>query len=108
MAELLDIDNNSHRFDAELEDPSQHDPLVSVILIFFNCEAFLQEAIDSVLAQTYRNWELLLIDDGSTDKSTDIAKNAMHLHPCRIRYFDHIGHRNKGMSASRNEGFRRS
>jgi len=48
--------------------------LVSVILIFFNAEAFIQEAIESVVAQTYPDWELLLVDDGSADKSTEIAK----------------------------------
>ena len=41
------------------------DPLVSIIMIFLNAERFIQEAIESVLAQSYANWELLLIDDGS-------------------------------------------
>jgi glycosyltransferase involved in cell wall biosynthesis len=44
-------------------------PLVSVITIFLNCEKFIEEAIQSVFAQTYDNWELLLVDDGSTDGS---------------------------------------
>ena len=44
-------------------------PLVSVIVIFLNEERFIKEAIDSVFAQTYRNWELLLVDDGSADGS---------------------------------------
>ena len=48
-------------------------PLVSVIMIFLNAERFIQEAIGSVFAQTYDSWELLLVDDGSTDESTDIA-----------------------------------
>lgn len=49
-------------------------PLVSVITIFLNEEKFIEEAIASVFTQTYNHWELLLVDDGPTDKSTEIAK----------------------------------
>ena len=49
-------------------------PLVSVVLIFLNTEKFIGEAIESVLAQTLRNWELMLVDDGSTDGSTALAR----------------------------------
>ncbi|MGL4884589.1 MAG: glycosyltransferase family 2 protein, partial [Waterburya sp.] len=53
-----------------------HDkPLVSVILIFLNEEKFIQEAIASVLAQTYERWELLLVNDGSSDRSESIAQS---------------------------------
>lgn len=48
-------------------------PMVSVIMNFFNEERFIREAIESVVAQTYESWELLLADDGSTDSSTEIA-----------------------------------
>lgn len=47
-------------------------PLVSIIMPVFNGEKFLREAIDSLLRQTYGNWELLAVNDGSTDKSRDI------------------------------------
>ena len=53
-------------------------PRVSVIIIFLNEEKFIQEAIESVFAQTYDNWELLLVDDGSTDASTEIASGMAH------------------------------
>lgn len=46
--------------------------LVSVIMPVYNSESFLEESIDSVLNQTYPNWELLIVDDCSTDKSPDI------------------------------------
>jgi len=81
-------------------------PVVSVIIIFWNAERFIQEAIESVLMQAYANWELLLVDDGSTDGSTDIARRHAHQYPGRVNYFEHPGHRNRGMSASRNLGIR--
>src|ERR1041385_4561494 len=81
-------------------------PLVSVIIPFLNGGKFIREAIESVFSQTYRNWELILIDDGSTDSSTDIAREYAQLHPGRVRYLEHEGHRNRGQSAARNLGMR--
>ncbi|HSJ15410.1 MAG TPA: glycosyltransferase family A protein [Longimicrobiales bacterium] len=81
-------------------------PLVSVITIFHDEARFLGEAIDSVLAQTYGRWELLLCDDGSTDASSQIARSYAEKHPDRIRYLEHPGHANRGMSATRNLGLR--
>jgi glycosyltransferase involved in cell wall biosynthesis len=78
--------------------------LVSVVVIFLNAEKFIAEAIGGVLAQTYRNWELLLVDDGSTDSSTTIAKAYAAEFPDKIRYLEHPAHRNLGKSASRNLG----
>jgi glycosyltransferase involved in cell wall biosynthesis/SAM-dependent methyltransferase len=81
-------------------------PCVSVIMIFFDARAFIAEAIESVVAQSYQSWELLLVDDGSTDGSTDIARRFAERCPARIRYLEHEGHANRGMSASRNAGIR--
>jgi glycosyltransferase involved in cell wall biosynthesis/peptidoglycan/xylan/chitin deacetylase (PgdA/CDA1 family)/SAM-dependent methyltransferase len=81
-------------------------PLVSGITIFFNGESFFQEAIESVLAQTYDRWELLLVDDGSTDRSTEIAQRYSMQYPGKIRYLEHEHHQNRGMSAARNLGSR--
>lgn len=50
-----------------------NDPLVSIITLVFNNAKFVREAIQSVLAQTYSNWELLINDDGSTDGAWEIA-----------------------------------
>ena len=80
------------------------DPTVSAVIIFKDEERFLAEAIDSVLAQTVDDWELLLVDDGSTDRSSSIARRYAGDHPERIRYLDHPGHANLGMAASRNRG----
>jgi len=82
------------------------EPRVSVIMPFLNLERFIEESIESVLAQTYASWELLLIDDGSTDQSTVIAKAYAERYPDRIRYFEHEGRENRGASATRNLGIR--
>ncbi len=79
-------------------------PSVSVIVIFLNEEKFIEEAVESVFAQTYDDWELLLVDDGSTDDSTRIALRYAERYPEKVRYLEHPGHRNRGMSASRNLG----
>ena len=50
-------------------------PLISIGISFLNCEKYIDFAICSVLNQTYENWELILIDDGSTDNSLKIAKS---------------------------------
>ncbi|GEO05594.1 hypothetical protein AAE02nite_32580 [Adhaeribacter aerolatus] len=81
-------------------------PLVSIITCFLNVEKFLAEMIQSVLAQDYLNWELILVDDGSTDNSTAIAQKYAADFPTKIFYHDHPGHQNKGASASRNVAIR--
>jgi glycosyltransferase involved in cell wall biosynthesis/SAM-dependent methyltransferase len=79
-----------------------------VVAIFLNAERFLDEAIQSVFAQTYDRWELLLVDDGSSDGSSAIARGWAEREPQRVRYLEHPGHRNEGMSASRNAGLRQA
>jgi len=79
-------------------------PRVSVITPFLNEERFISEAIASVLAQTYGDWELLLVDDGSTDNSPRIARQAAERSPSRVHYLRHPGGKNLGMSRSRNLG----
>jgi glycosyltransferase involved in cell wall biosynthesis len=76
-------------------------PLVSAIATFLNGEPYLEEAIDSVFRQTYRSWELVLCDDGSTDGSTEIARAYAERWPDRIRYVEHEGHENRGLCATR-------
>lgn len=83
-------------------------PRVSIIIPFLNAEKYVQEAIDSVLAQTYHRWELLLVDDGSTDNSTAITRQYAERYPLRIRYIEHDGHKNRGACASRNAGICRA
>jgi glycosyltransferase involved in cell wall biosynthesis len=77
-------------------------PRVTCAIIFFNEERFLGEAIDSVLAQTFTDWELLLVDDGSSDGSTRLAQELSQRCPERVRHLCHEEHANRGKSASRN------
>ncbi|MEK5752755.1 glycosyltransferase family 2 protein, partial [Acinetobacter variabilis] len=48
---------------------------ISIGIPFFNAEKYLEDAIKSVLAQTFQNWELILVDDGSIDRSLEIARS---------------------------------
>ena len=79
-------------------------PVVSVIMPFLNVAPFLDEAIESVRAQTYPRWELLLCDDGATDGSSDIARRWAALDPARIRHLEHADRATHGASATRNLG----
>ena len=85
---------------------SHQRPRVSVVLIFLDEEPFLEEAVDSVLSQTFEAWELLLVDDGSTDGSTESAKVAARRLPQKVRFYEHEGHANRGISTSRNVGLK--
>jgi glycosyltransferase involved in cell wall biosynthesis len=82
--------------------------LVSAVIIFLDAEAFLGEAIESVCSQTYACWELLLVDDGSTDGSAEIARHYAQQRPGQIHYLQHPGNRNCGKGASRNLGVRQA
>ena len=81
-------------------------PLISVVMIFWNASAFLDEAVRSVLSQTYDHIELLLCDDGSSDTSTALAKGWAAAHPTKVRYAEHEAHIHRGTGASRNLGIR--
>jgi glycosyltransferase involved in cell wall biosynthesis len=80
-------------------------PLVSVIIAFRDTlPSFMREAIDSVVQQTYRNWELWLVDDGSREASASVAMEYAARDPERIRYLTHPGHQHLGASATRQLG----
>ncbi|HKG69827.1 MAG TPA: glycosyltransferase, partial [Segetibacter sp.] len=73
-------------------------PLVSVIIPFLNGGHWLAEAIESVISQSYPHWEAIIIDDGSEEEATNIAKGYSHRYPGKIIYTDHSGHINKGVT----------
>lgn len=79
-------------------------PLVSVVIPFLNEVRFLKDAVESVFSQTYKNWEIVLVDDGSSDGSETIAEEYSNLYPEQVRLVWHSGRENKGLSASRNIG----
>ncbi len=73
-------------------------PLVSVIMPLYNAEAYLREAIDSILAQRYSHFELLILNDGSSDASEEIC---LSYKDPRIRYH---AHKNIGLAGTLNKG----
>src|SRR5438045_2206644 len=90
----------------EILPDKSNEALISIIIPFFNREEFLAESIESVLAQTYSNWELVLVDDGSTDKSPQTARNYVEKYPDRILLYAHENGKNRGASSSRNLGIK--
>ena len=79
-------------------------PRVSVVMPVYNAAAFLSDALDSVRAQTFADWELILVDDGSMDGSLELQLRAAEAQPDRVRLIRHPDGRNRGSSASRNRG----
>lgn len=77
-------------------------PLVSILTPSFNREDLVAETLDSVLAQTWPHWEMLVVDDGSTDGTKDVVAEYA-AHDSRIRLFDRSW-QPKGASTCRNEG----
>lgn len=75
-------------------------PDISIIMPVFNGEKYIERAIDSILGQSYENFELLVVDDGSTDNTARIISR-MKISDKRINY---IYQENKGVSSARNKG----
>lgn len=78
------------------------DALVSIIMPSYNTAKFISETIESVLAQTYSNWELIIVDDCSTDSTDEVVKS--FLSDNRIKYIKN--EKNSGAAVSRNRALR--
>ncbi|MBD0339499.1 MAG: glycosyltransferase, partial [Microcoleus sp. Co-bin12] len=77
-------------------------PLVSVIIPCYNQSHFLLEAVTSVINQTYKNWEIIIVNDGSLDTTSTVAKNLIVANPqYQIRLVEQT---NQGLSSARNAG----
>ena len=76
--------------------------LVSIVLPIYNGEKYMRGSIDSILAQTYTNWELLIIDDGSTDRTAEIASEYVS-NDSRIYYYKNP--QNMRLPRTLNRGF---
>lgn len=72
-------------------------PLISIIMASYNYSQFIEEAINSVLNQTYKNWELLIVDDGSQDNSVEIVKKYSDQYS-NIYFYTHKNNENKGLA----------
>jgi len=75
-------------------------PFFSIIIPLYNKEDYIQDTLDSVLNQTFKNFEIIIVNDGSTDSSLKKAKNALK----DFNNLTIINQKNKGLSASRNIG----
>ncbi len=98
------VDQFKERFKVENEKEKSEDenPLVSVIIPVHNREEYIGEAVESVLNQSYKNIELIIVDDGSTDNTGNIVKEYMEKDD-RVRY---IYQENQGSGAARNTGIK--
>lgn len=76
--------------------------MISVVVPVYNIEKFIGRCIDSILAQTYRDYEIIIIDDGSTDESAQICD----LYADNYNNIKVIHKKNGGLSSARNEGIR--
>lgn len=85
------------RFATQADQPPRDWPLVSVIIPTYNSAAYLPSALDTVLAQNYPNTEIIVIDDGSTDNTTDVLRP----YQAKIRT---VTQKNAGSAAARNRG----
>ncbi|MCL7764206.1 glycosyltransferase [Polaribacter sp. Z014] len=81
--------------------------LVSIIIPTFNRANLINETLSSIIAQTYTNWECIVVDDGSTDETKNVVNNFIKIDN-RIKLYDRPKSRLKGANACRNYGFEKS
>lgn len=79
-------------------------PLISIVVPMFNSEKYIERTIDSIFNQTYSNWEIIIVDDGSTDNSAELVKTKIK----NIDNAKYIYQNNAGAPSARNNGLKNS
>lgn len=82
-------------------------PLISIIIPIYNRDQLIKETLDSILKQTYLNWECIVVDDGSTDSTPEVLKTYCEKDE-RFKFYTRPIDRLRGGNASRNFGFKKS
>lgn len=83
---------------------NKHNPLVSIVIPCYNSAHYVAQTLESILAQSYKNWECIIINDGSTDNLDDVLQNYLHDYT-QIRCFKI---QNAGLANARNTGILKS
>ncbi len=78
-------------------------PEVSIIIPTHNCGCFISDTLESILAQTFKDYEVIIVDDGSTDNTREVVKKIKSKFDDKLKY---IYQQNKGVSCARNNGIR--
>ena len=84
-----------------------HNPLISVIVASYNYEKYITTTLDSLVAQTYKNFEVIVVDDGSKDSSVKIIKSYAEKHPF-IKLYQHKNGKNMGLPATIQLGIKKA
>jgi glycosyltransferase involved in cell wall biosynthesis len=79
------------------------EPLVSIIIPTYNRSSVIRETLDSVFAQTYNNWECIIVDDGSTDNTSNVVLTYVAKDK-RFHYYKRPDTHNEGGNGARNYG----
>ncbi len=83
-------------------------PVFSICIPSYNHAKFLPETLESILTQSYQDFEIVIVDDGSKDDSLEIARHYQKKHPGRIHVFTHPNNENLGISATSNHAINNS
>jgi glycosyltransferase involved in cell wall biosynthesis len=80
-------------------------PLISILIPVFNREAFIEETLNSIITQTYKNWECIIVDDGSSDNTLPLLE-AFKIKDSRIKVYNRPDNLDKGANSCRNYAFK--
>jgi glycosyltransferase involved in cell wall biosynthesis len=81
-------------------------PTVSVLIVCYNQGKFIEAAMESVITQDYQDYEIIVVNDGSTDRTKNIIENAVKHYPKKIRIVNHAGDQNLGICKSYETGIK--